>query len=255
MRDARRESVSFEAGDEWRECIGGRRRQCEAARRSRKRRGGEQRAFQRLEAFAALGDRRNHRHAKFVNQFRDVNANAFRFGHVELIERDDHGDAQLDDLTREEQVAFEMHGVDHDEDDVGLPVRRVLAHEHFECDLLVGRTGGQRVAAGKIEQGNPPAVIDAERSFDALYGHARKIADTLPKSGERVEERRLAGVRITDDGDAQRLGRRSRWRGYAGACGDGEWCVDRAHDCARIIAEGTLARPAEAVSRVRAAGP
>ena len=50
-------------------------------------------------------------------------------------------------------------------------------------------------------------VVHLEAAFDALDRDTGEVTDALPQSGHRVEERGLAGVRVADDGNAQRLGR------------------------------------------------
>ena len=63
-------------------------------------------------------------------------------GHVE---GDDHGQAGLDNLKRQVQVALEVGGVDNLDDDIGL-----AAHEVIARALLLGAIGGKRVDAGEV---------------------------------------------------------------------------------------------------------
>jgi len=141
--------------------------------------------------------------ATFVDQLGDVDGDPLRLGDVDLIERDDDGEAELTDLTREEEVAIEVDRIDDDEDDVGIPVGGVALEQDFEGDLFVGGADGEGIRAGEIEDRDTAAVAEGESALDTLDGDAGEVPDALPKSGERVEEGGLAGVRIADDGDAQ----------------------------------------------------
>lgn len=126
--------------------------------------------------------------------------------HIELIERDHHRDAELTHLAREEQVALEMAGIDHDQHHMRTPVLAIAVEEHFECDLFVGRAGRERIRAREIEHGDATTVVHAERAFDALHSDTREVADALAQARERVEQRRLACIGVADDGNAQWLG-------------------------------------------------
>ena len=163
----------------------------------------QQRLLERLDAFAAFGHRGHDRHTQLVNELRHVDLNTFRLGDVELIEGNDHRHAQFEHLSRQEEIALEVHGVDDHEHDLWCPAVRIAALEHVERDLLIGRAGRQRVTAWQIEDDDATSVRALERAFDTIDGDAGEVADTLPESGQRIEERRLAGIRVADDGNPQ----------------------------------------------------
>ena len=62
----------------------------------------------------------------------------------------------------------------------------------------------QAVGAGQVDHQQPARPSISSSPFAALDGHARVVPDLRAQSGQRVEERRLAGVRAADQAQAQR---------------------------------------------------
>ena len=115
----------------------------------------------------------------------------------------------------EVEVPFEVGGVDDAEDAVGWRGVGAAAEEHIAGDGLVGRTGGERVSAGKIDDGDGLAVLRVGGADLFLDGDAGVVADFLFQAGEGVEEGALAAVGIADE----RVDRLARGRD-GGAGGD-----------------------------------
>ena len=89
------------------------------------------------------------RAAELLGELVRVDLVAVLLDQVGHVEGDDHGQAGLDDLKRQVQVALEVGGVDHLDDDIGL-----AAHEVIARALLLGAVGGKRVDAGEVRDGN-----------------------------------------------------------------------------------------------------
>jgi hypothetical protein len=94
--------------------------------------------------------------------------------------------------------------VDNDDDDFRERHVGGATQQHVERNRLVGRVGREAVAAGQIEDGHATSVRPPIGAFDTLDRHAREIGDALTHAGQRIEERRLAGVRVADERYAQR---------------------------------------------------
>ena len=94
---------------------------------------------------------RNHhdRAAELLGQFGGVDLVTVLLDQIGHIEGNDHGQAGLDNLKRQVQVALEVGGVDHLDDNIGL-----AAHEVIARALLLGAVGGKRVDAGEVRDGN-----------------------------------------------------------------------------------------------------
>jgi hypothetical protein len=182
--------------------------QGEAPRRRRQRRRDEHRLLERVDPLAARRDGGHDRDTHLVDQRGHVDRRSpCPAAASNWLSAMTTGNAELADLAREEQVPLEMRRIDDDEHDLRPPVlawSRPSSTSSAIC--LVGRAGGERVAAGEVEHRDAAPVGHAVRPFDALDGDAGEVADALPESGQRVEEGRLPGVRIADDGNAQRLG-------------------------------------------------
>ena len=89
------------------------------------------------------------RTAELLGQLVGVDLVTVLLDQVGHVEGDDHGQAGLDNLKRQVQVALEVGGVDHLDDNIGLATHEVVARA-----LLLGAVGGKRVDAGKVRDGN-----------------------------------------------------------------------------------------------------
>ena len=96
-------------------------------------------AHRKLQFDNALFDqrlRRNHRHAKPLGEAREFNAQAFRLGDVDHVERHDHRQTQFDDLAHQIEVTFEVRCIHHANDPVrtrraASPPEQDVAHHRF----------------------------------------------------------------------------------------------------------------------------
>ena len=72
---------------------------------------------------------RNHhdRAAELLGQFGGVDLVTVLLDQIGHIEGNDHGQAGLDNLKRQVQVALEVGGVDHLDDNIGLAAHEVIA--------------------------------------------------------------------------------------------------------------------------------
>ena len=94
------------------------------------------------------GDHHN-RAAELLGELVRVDLVAVLLDQVGHVEGNDHGQAGLDNLKRQVQVALEVGGVDNLDDDIGLAAHKVIARA-----LLLGAVGGKRVDAGEVRDGN-----------------------------------------------------------------------------------------------------
>ena len=102
-----------------------------------------------LDTLVLKGRDHHDRATELLRQLVRVNLIAVLLDQVGHVEGNDHGQAGLDDLKRQVQVALEVGSVDHLDDDIGL-----AAHEVIARTLLLGAVGGKRVDAGKVRDGN-----------------------------------------------------------------------------------------------------
>ena len=89
------------------------------------------------------------RAAELLGQLVGVDLITVLLDQVGHVEGNDHGQAGLDNLKRQVQVALEVSGVDNLDDHIGL-----AAHEVIARALLLGAVGGKRVDAGEVRDGN-----------------------------------------------------------------------------------------------------
>ena len=104
-------------------------------------------------------------------------------------------------LKREPQVLAQIGGIGHADDEIRRALARAPTEQHIGRDLLVGSQRIEAVGARQIENAHAPPRGRQQRAFLALDGDAGVVGDLLPAAGEHVEQRRLAAVRVTDQGD------------------------------------------------------
>ena len=131
----------------------------------------------------------DHLAAKLTGQLGEVDLVAVLADDVHHVHGHDHRNAQLGQLRGQVQVALQVGAVDQVQDDV-----RTLADQVVTGDDLLQRIGRQRINTGKV--GHDGVVMLLETALLLLDGDARPVADKLVGAGERVEQRRLAAVRV-----------------------------------------------------------
>ena len=112
-------------------------------------------------------------------------------GHVECH---DNGQARLDDLEREIEVALEIGGVDQLDDDVGL-----AAHQIIAAHALLGAVRGERVDTGEVRHDD--ALVAREARLLLLNRHAGPVAHVAVLAGDQVEEGCFSAVGVTRQRD------------------------------------------------------
>ena len=163
--------------------------------------------LQAAEAEAAVADHADHGHAERGFEPREVDLAAARVQLVHHGERDAHRLAEPQHLRDQEERALERAGVHREHDAVRRRHLRDLAAEHARHHRLVRRERREAVDAGQVDHAHARAA-DARVALAPLDGHAGVVADARAQPGERVEERRLAGVGAADEPepDGQRAG-------------------------------------------------
>jgi len=111
---------------------------------------------------AALLNSGGGRHLDAEHHFhtRHIDAVSFRLRFVDDVERHHHRDAQLHELHRQVEIALQVGGVHHVDDQIGTLVDQVVAGD----DLLLG-IGGKRVGAWQVHQTDISAPMLEGRFF------------------------------------------------------------------------------------------
>ena len=135
-------------------------------------------------------------HAELFLEGVDVDGAAVGVDFVHHIEGDDHGDAELEELHGQIEVALDVGGVDDVDDAAWFFLEQELAGD----DLFAGiwRHG---IDAGQV--GDEGVVVAADDAVFAVDGDAGEIADVLVGAGELVEEGGLAAVLVAGEGEGQ----------------------------------------------------
>ena len=134
------------------------------------------------------------RAAELLGKLVRVNLVAVFLHEVGHVEGHDHGQAGLDDLKCQVQIALKVGRVDNLDDHIGL-----AAHEVVARALLLGAVGGKRVDAGEVR--NRDVLVTQELGFLFLNRDAGPVANVAVGAGDQVEKRGLAAVGVTRQRD------------------------------------------------------
>ena len=119
---------------------------------------------------------------------------------VGLVQGDDHGDAQFQQLGGEEEAAAQVGGVDDVDDDIGI-----LAFDVGAGDALFTGEGRHRIGAGQVD-GDQLLTVGAECLFDGAHlffnGDTRPVADFFVFAGQSVEHGGFAAVGVSGQRDS-----------------------------------------------------
>ena len=102
-----------------------------------------------LDTLVLKGRDHHDRAAELLGELVRVDLIAVLLDQVGHVEGDDYGQAGLDNLKRQVQVALEVGGIDNLDDHIGL-----AAHEIIARALLLGAVGGKRVDTREVRDGN-----------------------------------------------------------------------------------------------------
>jgi hypothetical protein len=144
----------------------------------------------------------HHRDAHLPRQAVGVYGDALCLRHVEHVEGQDDGHAQFEDLGGQVEVALEVGGVRDGHDDVGPDLALLLAEDDVNGHHLVGAARRQAVGARQVDQVESPSGA-GHVPLLGFDGDAGVVADVLPQAGQGVEESRLAGVGVADQGGGE----------------------------------------------------
>ena len=102
-----------------------------------------------LDTLVLKGRDHHDRATELLGELVRVDLIAVLLDQVGHVEGDDYGQAGLDNLKRQVQVALEVGGIDNLDDHIGL-----AAHEIIARALLLGAVGGKRVDTREVRDGN-----------------------------------------------------------------------------------------------------
>ena len=155
--------------------------------------------FRRLQEFgqpfARAGHGRHDREAQTLRQALDIDGHALLGGLIHHVQGQHHGNAEFQKLDGQVEVALQRARIEHVDDHVGPFLR-----QHMPGDRLLLRVGGQGIRPRQVDEAHTPAGRHLDEAFLLLHGNAGIVAHMLVRTGQRVEGRRLARIRIAREG-------------------------------------------------------
>ena len=104
---------------------------------------------------------------------------------VEHVERHDAGNAEFQQLQRQVEVALEIGGVDHVDQQIRVAAQNVVAG-NLLIERGLRRNGGQGIGAGKVNQSDL-MIRCRELAFFTFNGYACPVTDALARARELVK--------------------------------------------------------------------
>ena len=108
---------------------------------------------------------------------------------VHHIDGNDYRNAQLGKLSGEVKVALQVGSVDYVQYGVGALVDKIISGDYFLQGI-----GGKRIDAGQVHYDH--ILMLPKAAFLLFYGNAWPVADKLVGTGQSVEQRGFAAVRV-----------------------------------------------------------
>ena len=184
---------------------------------------------------------------------RHVERQPLLVGRVDHVERDDRRPTELQHLAREEQIALEVGRIGHEQDGVGRRMPGAAPASASTATCSSGVTASRLYSPGR-SMSVAVLAANAHRAAAVLDRRAGKVGGLGPQSGELVEQRRLAGVRIAHQRNRSRRPRLARRVGRStGSSAAATWRSERARWSERLDrhAAGQPRRQAHAGSSTR----
>ena len=142
----------------------------------------------------AQGGDLDHLAAQLAGQGVDVDLVAALLEQVKHVEAEHDGQAALEDLRGEIEVALEVRRVNEVDDGARAVLDEVVAR-----DDLLGRVRRERVDAGKVGEGD--GLVTPPVGLLLLDRDAGPVAHVAVRAGQGVEQRGLAAVRVACERD------------------------------------------------------
>ena len=155
---------------------------------------------QRPDAVRVLADGLDYGRTEIGFQLRNIVFQTLPAGVVRHVERQQHGDVKLRQLSGQIQTALRNCGVHHIDDEVNPRSGQFTEH-----DIFFGRRRGQGINAGQVNQFNGLAV-ENEGAGLAFHGNAGIVADMLSGAGQGVEDTGFSAVGISGQHDFEMVG-------------------------------------------------
>jgi len=154
--------------------------------------------FQLPNIFTSHAHRKNTRHFELRAQLFQIDFRSVLFGHIPHIQCQHHRKTQLDYLGREIKVPFEIVGIDHHNDEIRKRRVFLLSKQNILNDFFVKRTRDQAVSPRKIQYCYFFTAGKGHLPDTFFHGHTRIIGRTMAEPCQRVEDRSLPGIGISD---------------------------------------------------------
>ena len=156
---------------------------------------GGDRAFDQLvHAFVLRRADRHDGDAEFFGEFFDLDGAAVLPHLVHHVESEDGRQSDLQKLEGQIEIPLHVRRIDDVDDPVGVSLQEEVARD----DLFV-RIRAQGIDPGQVDDRG--VRVPAHRTALFVHGNAGEVADVAVRPRQTVEERGLAAVLISDQGE------------------------------------------------------
>ena len=125
------------------------------------------------------------------------------FCHVDHVQGDDRGDALRDQFARKAQVIVQIAGIDDNDQRIRTSFTCLNTCYDVARHLLVRAGRFKAVCARQVDEFGRTAIGQDQPPSMAFNCHTRIIAGFLARARQGIEQGRLPGVGIADQGNEQ----------------------------------------------------
>ena len=127
------------------------------------------------------GRKRNYRHAETFRKDIQVQMQAALFRNVDHVRRNHHRDLHIHKLRRQEQIAFDVRGINNIDNKVGFTSEQVI-----DSGAFVFGIGKERISTRQIHN-TDMLVANFKKAFLLFDSHARPVTNTLASARKSIK--------------------------------------------------------------------
>ena len=130
----------------------------------------------------------------------NIDGHAIALGFIHHIECNDYGDFKLTKFQQKAQMQPKVGCRNNANQKFGAFFSAVLSQADISRDVLIRARRGQTVSTRKIQNADRATLRRGEKAFFSLDSDTSVVRYFLTASGQLVEKRSLAAVRVSNKG-------------------------------------------------------
>ena len=145
------------------------------------------------------GRKRNHRHTETFSEDIQIQMQAALFRDVDHVRRNHHRDLHVNKLRGQEQVTFDIRGINNIDNEVRFASEQVVHSGAFVFGIREKRISTRQVHHADM------LVTEFKKAFLLFDSHARPVTNTLASTRKGIKQSRFTAVRVTGNCNSKKL--------------------------------------------------